>query len=254
MKVRVFTDGACSKNGKTGAKASYACFFPDHKEYSSAGRVPEEENQTNNRGELLGIYHAARIANEKFPVGETTLHIYTDSQYAKNCLTEWLVGWQADNWRTKAGTPVKNRDLIEMTTELLSKFNSYIITYVAAHTGGTDELSKCNEEVDRMAVAVLDPEVATVKLVRVDKPEPIEGLPVEIMGPPIAEGVLVEWCRNNLDKLDSDTLNYTLLQVLTKTLKKRGFDLTKQRLHRSNVFRLSNSNLVAENTNIVKEE
>ena len=36
MKIRVFTDGACSSNGKVGAKASYAFWIPEHKELSKA--------------------------------------------------------------------------------------------------------------------------------------------------------------------------------------------------------------------------
>jgi ribonuclease HI len=32
MKIEVYTDGACSKNGKSGAKASWAFYFPDHKD------------------------------------------------------------------------------------------------------------------------------------------------------------------------------------------------------------------------------
>jgi ribonuclease HI len=260
MKVRVFTDGACSKNGQQGAKASYAYYFPDHKEFSKAERVPDDQLQTNNRGELMAISEAVKTAIQKFPVDEIDLHIYTDSEYSKNCLTVWLPGFIERNWKTSGykgksgGDVVKNRDIIEETTKLLPKFKSYIISHVAAHTGKDDEFSKCNNVVDRMAVAVLNPEAATVKVIHTNQEKPIEGFPVELMGPPVTANVIIEWCKNNLDKLDQETLNNAFIAVASKTLKKKGFELEKQRLHRTAQYRLLSCHLIAENTHIIKEE
>lgn len=259
MKIQLFTDGACSSNGKVGAKASYAFWLPEHKQLSKAERVPETDPQTNNRGELLGICEGVKCVYHNFPAEEIDLHIFTDSMYSKNCLTVWLPGFIERNWKTSgykgsASSDVKNRDLIEETTKLFPKFKSYILTYVAAHTGGSDELSRHNEVVDRMAVAVLNPEAATVKIIHTNIQKPIEGFPIELMGPPVSEGILISWCRNNLDKLDEDALNTALLQVATKTLKKNGFVLEKHRLHRSVAYRLSANNLIAEGTKVTKEE
>lgn len=254
MKVRVFTDGACSKNGQEGAKASYAYYFPEHKELSKAERVPDTQPQTNQRGELLGISEAVKTVLEKFPADEIELQIYTDSMYCKNCLTQWVVGWVQNNWRTSQGNAVVHRDIIEETSKLLPKFKSYIITYVPAHTGKDDELSKGNEIVDKMAVSVLNPEVVNVKIIHTNQEKPIEGFPVELMGPPVSANVILNWCKNNLDKLDEDTLNNALIAVATKTLKKKGFELEKQRLHRTSQYRLVSSHLIAENTHIVKED
>lgn len=259
MNIRVFTDGACSKNGQESARASYAFWLPEHKELSKSDFVPADQPQTNNRGELLAIYEAVRCIHDNFPANEIDLQVYTDSMYAKNCLTVWLPGFIERNWKTSgykgsASSDVKNRDLIEDTTKLFPKFKSYILTYVAAHTGGTDELSRHNEVVDRMAVAVLNPEAATVKIIHTNVQTPIEGFPIELMGPPVAEGILLDWCQKNLDKLDEDALHTALLQVATKTLKKNGFVLEKQRLHRSVVYRLSANNLIAEGTKVTKEE
>ena len=44
--MRIYTDGACSHNGKPGAKAGYAVWFPDHKQLSMSERLPETEPQT----------------------------------------------------------------------------------------------------------------------------------------------------------------------------------------------------------------
>ena len=254
MKIQVFTDGACSNNGKADAKASYAYWFPDHKELSHAERVPDDQLQTNQRGELLAISEAVKKVEATFPSNEIDLHIFTDSTYCKNCLTSWLPGWIRTDWKNSKGAPVAHRDLIEDTSVRLSKFNSYIITYIAAHTGKDDENSKNNDIVDKMAVRVLTPE-EEVKIVTTNKQVAIEGLPIFLMGPPVSEHVLLNWCYDNMDKLDSTLLNAALLGTLTKTLKKNGFELSKQRLHRSNMYRLSSANhLIAESAIIKKEE
>jgi hypothetical protein len=40
--IRIFTDGACKANGKKGAVASYAAFFPEYPEWSFAYKIPED--------------------------------------------------------------------------------------------------------------------------------------------------------------------------------------------------------------------
>lgn len=253
MKIQVFTDGACSNNGGKNSRASYAYWFPDHKELSHAERVPEDQLQTNQRGELLAISEAVKKIENNFPIEEIDVQIYTDSTYCKNCLTTWLPTWIRTDWKNSKGAPVAHRDLIEDTSVRLSKFNSYIITYVAAHTGKDDENSKNNDIVDKMAVRVLNPE--EVKVITTNKEVAIEGLPIFLMGPPVSENILVNWCYDNLDKLDRDLLNAALIGTLSKTLKKNGFDLSKQRLHRSNLYRLTSANhLIAESAVITKEE
>ena len=84
---------------------------------------------------------------------------------------------------------------------------------------------------------------------------PIEGLPIWMMGPPVSEAQLSKWCSENMDKLDKDALSSALLQALTKTLKKKGFELTKQKLHRSTNYRLVSANhLIVEVPTITKIE
>jgi hypothetical protein len=78
---------------------------------------------------------------------------------------------------------------------------------------------------------------------------------MDIMGPAVSELTLLEWCHSNLNKLDKAALKTALMSALTKTAKKNGFNLEKQKLHRTTMYRLTSSNhLIAERTNIVKEE
>ena len=252
MKIEVYTDGACSKNGKSGAKASWAFYFPDHKDKCNAGRVPETDNQTNQRAELMAITEAVK-ASESFPVNEIDLKIFTDSKYSKDCLTTWLPAWTRNNWKTSQGEDVKHRDLIEDVTRRLSKFKSFGIVHVKAHTGGEDEQSRYNHIVDRMATQILNPEQS--KEITSNTEEPVSDLPLKLMGPPVYESELIAWCHANLDKLDKDSLNSALLTALSKTVKKKGFEMVKQRLHRSVLYRLkTDSGLIKEDVIITKEE
>lgn len=254
MHIDVYTDGACSKNGKEGARAAWAMWFPYNKQLSKAARVPEEESQTNQRAELMAISEAVKAVENSFDPQEVDFKIYTDSMYSKNCLTTWLPGWVRKDWKNSQGEPVVHRDLIEDTANRLSRFKSYTISYVKAHTGGSDSPSVNNAIADKMAVEVLNPKDKAPE-VKTNKEVPIEGMPLELMGPPIDETLLSTWAFNNVDKLDRESLNSALLSALGKTLKKKGFELVKQRLHRRVLYRLkTDSGLISEGVVIVKEE
>ena len=246
MKVVVYTDGACSNNGKRGAKASYAYYLPEHQSLSDAGAIPDDQPQTNNRGELSAILHGVNKVLASFPASDVDLYVYTDSDYSKNCLTKWVSGWIKKGWKTSAGTPVINRDLIEDISGKLVVFKSYCITWVKAHTGGTDEHSKNNEIVDRLATEVLEGPKEKVVIVKT------EGCPLQLMGPPIEEKELAKWCLANLDKIDSDALSSALLSAYGKTCKKNGTEIVKEKLHRTTRYRLiASSHIVTE---VIKEE
>ena len=246
MKINVYTDGACTKNGHAGARASYAYYFPEHPNLSHADRVPDDQPQTNNRGELSAILHSVDKTIASFPSAEVDLHIFTDSDYSKNCLTKWVSGWMKKGWKTAEGKPVLNRDLIEEISGKLVVFNSYCITHVKAHTGGTDEHSKNNEIVDRMATEILGDPTEKKKIVATT------GCPLQLMGPPIEEKELAKWCLANLDKIDSEALNSALLSAYGKTCKKNGTEIVKEKLHRTTRYRLiASSHIVTE---VIKEE
>ena len=253
--INVFTDGACSSNGQKKARGSWAVFFPEHEKLSEADLLEETEPQTNQRAELRAILRAVGILEKNFGF-EIDVHIFTDSQYSKDCLTTWLPAWLANNWKTKQNKPVCHRDLIEYISTKLAKFNSFIISHVEAHTGGDDYKSVNNDKVDRMAVRVLDPLAGNEEMKVVSNTAvPIEGLPIWLMGPPVSESDLSKWCLANIDKMDKDSVSTALMQALTKTLKKKGFELTKQKLHRSTSYRLVSANhLIVEVPTITKIE
>lgn len=238
--MRVFTDGACSSNGKPGAKAGYAVWFPEHQSMSMSQRVPNNQPQTNQRAEMSAIHHATLLLEENGFMDEDIV-IYTDSDYSINCLTKWITGWVARGWKTSVGGDVLHRDLIEDTSKRLAKCKSYRFVHVRSHTGREDDLSRNNDIVDRMARATIDETVSVVQSPATDVL--FEGCPLQLMGSPIPQSTLLSWMRANLDKLDKDVVDKHLLKTMSELCKTRDVALTKQIIQKTPMIRAERTNL-----------
>jgi len=249
--MRVFTDGACSHNGKPGAKAGYAVWFPDHPDWSIKKRVPDTESQTNNRAELSAIHAAVEILTDKGYLDEDIV-IYTDSGYSIDCLTTNLLKWKARGWKKADGEDVLHRDLIEETSGRLSKFKSYRFHHVRAHTGGGDDLSKNNDVVDRMARSSIDDTVKVETPAVTDELFP--GCPLRVLGPPVSQESVTVWLRGHLDVLDKDILNKHLMKAFTEMCKTRDINLTKQTLQKTPMLRAEKGHLQIDRVRIEKLE
>ena len=249
--MRVFTDGSCSSNGRPGAKAGYACWFPEHRSLSVAIRLPTNEPQTNQRAEMAAIHRTAVILDEGGYHDEDVV-IYTDSEYSMNCLTKWITGWVSRGWKTSAGGDVLHRDLIEATSKRLSKFKSHRFVHVKAHTGGEDDLSRNNDVVDRMARG-------TIEVVREDIPVPaadvlFEGCPLQLMGAPTPTAAIVTWMRGNLGTLDKAVIDKHLFKAFTELCKDREVTLTKQTIQKTPMIRAERTSLQITHGEVEKTE
>lgn len=136
----IFTDGSCINNGRKGAKAAYAIVFLGLQEYGPpllevAERVPDSEQQTNQRAELSAIYQAVQVVQERNLWKEASkICFWTDSQYAIKCITEWGPGWQAKGWKKRDGKPIEHLDLLKPLIQLRSeKGPKFSLRYVEAH-------------------------------------------------------------------------------------------------------------------------
>ena len=249
--MRVFTDGACSNNGRPGAKAGYAVWFPENTALSESARVPDAHAQTNQRAELTAIHRGIVILDEK-GYHDADVVVYTDSEYSINCLTKWITGWVSRNWKTSGGGDVLHKDLIQDISGRLAKFKSHRFVHVRAHTGKEDDLSKNNDIVDKMARG-------TIEDIKVDVPPPatdvlFEGCPLQLMGPPIAQSQVIGWVRTNLDKLPADTVNKHLYKLFTELCKDRDVTLTKQTIQKTPMVRAERSHLQISHVTIEKTE
>jgi ribonuclease HI len=248
--MRVFTDGSCTSNGRKGAKAGFAAWFPDHPSWSSALRVPDDQDQTNNRAELSAIQLGVKTLEDRGEI-DCDLVIYSDSEYSINCLTSWLPGWMSRGWKTAAGKDVLHQDLIKDITSRLSKFKSHRFVHVKAHTGGLDDLSKQNAVVDKMAQDVVNGVVPTPEVpVVVDELFP--GCPLRIMGGPIQQKDIVAWVRSSLDTLDKDLIDKHLYKAFIEMCKARDVQLTRQIIAKTPVIRAEHGHLQIETVDKVE--
>jgi ribonuclease HI len=154
----VFTDGACVRNGKPGARGSYAVVWPQHMALNFARLLPTSEKHTNNRAELRAVLAAIDQANDVVdPNMSKTLVVHTDSMLIVNTVTKWMPAWKRNNWRKagKDGEPVANVDLLKALDVRLGKRN-IVFRHVRAHTNNRDFESVYNDIVDRLATGVLD--------------------------------------------------------------------------------------------------
>lgn len=99
--VEIFTDGACSGNPGPGGWGVILRARGVEKELSGG-----EPLTTNNRMELM-----AAIAGLEALKRPCRIKLYTDSQYLRDGITQWLPNWKARGWRTAGRTAVKNLDL-----------------------------------------------------------------------------------------------------------------------------------------------
>ncbi len=133
--IEIYTDGSCLTNPGNGGWA--AIIIEDGKIKKISGN---EKKTTNNRMELLAPINALKNMNS-----ESQISIYTDSQYVKLGITQWINKWIINNWQTSKKEDVKNKDLwVELFN--LNKSLNVKWNWVKAHAG-----DPMNEEVDLLA-------------------------------------------------------------------------------------------------------
>ncbi|WP_081239833.1 ribonuclease H family protein [Streptomyces viridosporus] len=141
MRERVVAacDGACKGNPGPAGWAwvvADASETPVHWEAGALGRA------TNNVAELTALERLLASTDPAVP-----LEVRMDSQYAMKAVTTWLPGWKRNGWRTAAGKPVANQELVVRIDALLQG-RSVEFRYVPAHQVDGDRL---NDFADRAA-------------------------------------------------------------------------------------------------------
>ena len=133
--IKIYTDGSCLKNPGNGGWAAIININSEIVKISGSAK-----DTTNNKMELMAPIKALQEIKEQQPI-----EIYTDSQYVKLGITDWIHKWIKNNWQTSKKEPVKNK---ELWIELYELTKSYEIKWiwVKAHAGNI-----LNEEVDLLA-------------------------------------------------------------------------------------------------------
>ena len=133
--VTIYTDGGCKGNpGPGGWGAVVRC--GDFVREVSGGELAT----TNNRMEMRAAIEALATLTERSEVC-----IFTDSQYLKNGITQWISGWKRRGWITSTKEPVKNVDLWKRLDALVAQ-HRVTWKWVKGHAGNAD-----NERCDGLA-------------------------------------------------------------------------------------------------------
>jgi len=106
---------------------------------------------TNNVAELTAL---ERLLT--FVAADVPLEIRMDSQYAMKAVTTWLPGWKRKGWKTAAGKPVANQELVVRIDELLDG-RSVEFRYVPAHQVDGDPLNDFADRAASQAAVVQEP-------------------------------------------------------------------------------------------------
>ena len=111
MSIKVYTDGACKGNPGPGGWGVYIIHGSDEIELFDGN-----PNTTNNQMEMQAALEALKYLKEE----NQPIDLYTDSNYLRQGITEWIFNWKKNNWRTASKKPVANKDLWIEISELSS--------------------------------------------------------------------------------------------------------------------------------------
>jgi len=133
--VRIYTDGACKGNPGPGGWGALLRSGGHERELFGG-----EPHTTNNRMELTAVIRA--LAALRAP---SRVEVFTDSEYVKKGVTDWLQAWKRRGWKTADRRPVKNIDLWRQLDELAGR-HEVAWHWVRGHAGHAD-----NERADALA-------------------------------------------------------------------------------------------------------
>ena len=133
--VVIYTDGACKGNPGPGGWGALMISGAHRRELRGG-----EPHTTNNRMELTAAIES--LAALKRPC---RVQLFTDSQYVRNGIMQWLPQWKKRGWKTADKKPVKNADL---WVRLEQEIERHEVTWhwVRGHTGDPG-----NERADQLA-------------------------------------------------------------------------------------------------------
>lgn len=135
MTVKIYTDGACKGNPGPGGWGVLLRYNEVDKTLHGG-----ESLTTNNRMELM-----AAIKGLEALTRPCTVDLYTDSQYLRKGMSEWMKQWKLNDWKNSKKEPVKNADLWQSLDVLAAK-HKITWHWVKGHSG-----HKENDMVDALA-------------------------------------------------------------------------------------------------------
>jgi ribonuclease HI len=133
--VEIYTDGACRGNPGPGGWGVLLLSNGTERELCGG-----ETETTNNRMELMAAIQGLSALTRRCNVV-----VYTDSEYVRRGISEWLVNWKKRGWKTASRKSVKNEDLWRKLEELAVQ-HDVDWRWVKGHAGNPG-----NERADQLA-------------------------------------------------------------------------------------------------------
>ena len=133
--IKIYTDGSCIGNPGPGGWA--AIILNGDKQNIISGK---KKNTTNNQMELMAAIKALVFLKKK-----QKIRIYTDSNYVKEGITNWIKIWEKNNWKTSNKKKVKNLELWKKLNKL-TNFHNVEWNWIKAHSD-----NQMNNLVDELA-------------------------------------------------------------------------------------------------------
>ncbi len=137
-RVEVYTDGGCRPNPGPGGWGAIARL--GDREWTLSGNDPQS---TNNQMEMQAALSVLGLLESLF--GRCSVDLYTDSEYLRQGITEWIGKWERNGWQTRGREPVKNRELWQVL-DRMTRSHSVTWHWVQGHAG-----HPLNERADRLA-------------------------------------------------------------------------------------------------------
>ena len=134
LHVIIYTDGACDPNPGPGGWAVLLRYGRHERTLTGA-----EAETTNNRMELTAALKALQALKQTSQVD-----LFTDSEYLKRGVTEWLPGWRRRQWKRRGGA-LANVDLWQALDAAIAR-HQIEWHWVRGHAGDVN-----NQRVDTLA-------------------------------------------------------------------------------------------------------
>jgi ribonuclease HI len=140
----VYTDGACSNNGKDNALAGIGIFFGINDERNVSKQI--EGKQTNNTAELSAIIETYNIIENDI-INDKKITIVSDSEYAIKCVSSYGEKCSKQGWNID----MPNKELVKTAYDLYKGKSNVQFIHIKAHTTNTDIHSFGNNNADKLA-------------------------------------------------------------------------------------------------------
>lgn len=146
----VYTDGACSNNGKQGAKSGIGVYFGVNDPRNVSRQIPNTEKQTNNVAELTAIIEALKLIRSDVIERNLIVGVVTDSEYVIKCVSSYGDKCDVKGWPNT----IPNRDLVREAHGLCRELALNVrVIYTKGHDDADDPHARGNKEADRLAVS-----------------------------------------------------------------------------------------------------